>query len=145
MISIFTQQCYCLEILYFTVFLIFRQALACQKFWVYFFFLNERITNRCLVWLHVYILWKLENWIADIQTTLIHISREPNLLSLRSWFLVFTGLKTISVTQYKNRLGSFNSMLLLNIITFYKHLRHYWCDSSLSCIQLCFQFQLTVP
>ena len=63
-----------------------------------------QLTDVCC-WLHIYILWKLENQIADVQTTLIPISREPNLPSLRSWFLVFMGLKTISVTQYKNGLG----------------------------------------
>lgn len=119
-----------------------RQWFA-SNFWLFLFLKTMQVTDVCC-WLYICILWKLENRIADIQTTLIPISREPNLPSLRYWFLVFTGLKTISVTQYKNGLGD-TVLSPLKIITFYKHLRHYWYDSSRSCIQLRFQFQLTIP
>lgn len=47
------------------------------------FLRTMQLTDVCC-WLHIYILGKLENQIADIQTTLIPISREPNLPSLRS-------------------------------------------------------------
>lgn len=90
---------------YFPVFSDWIRHWFASNFWLLLFLKTMQLTDVCC-WLHIYILWKLQNQIADIQTTLIPISREPNLPSLRSWFLVFTGLKTISVTQYKNGLGS---------------------------------------